>query len=178
VHKDDRQAKHAHDRLDEAVISANRATTYSHDDDDDGSGDSSKQEERGKDDVKLISADNHENRHYLTIHSMEFSILSETFRGGHEKNNNKSCENEIAPIVLAQFHVKGPRFRMHMVRRLIGYCVDVARRRQKGGIEEGLAPFSARQLWSGAEDIAQQIHAAPASGLCLEHIEYCNYTTE
>jgi tRNA pseudouridine(38-40) synthase len=64
----------------------------------------------------------------------------------------------------ATFVLEAGGFRRQMVRRLIGFVVDVARGHcSLDSIEETL---------KGSDEAAQQVHAAPACGLTLSKVEY------
>ena len=64
----------------------------------------------------------------------------------------------------ATFVLEAGGFRRQMVRRLIGFVVDVARGHCRlDNIDETL---------KGSDEAAQQVHAAPACGLTLSKVEY------
>lgn len=64
----------------------------------------------------------------------------------------------------ATFVLEAGGFRRQMVRRLIGFVVDVARGHcSLDNIDETL---------KGSDEAAQQVHAAPACGLTLSKVEY------
>lgn len=64
----------------------------------------------------------------------------------------------------ATFTLEAGGFRRQMVRRLIGYVVDVAR----GDCNID----SIEEVLKGSDEAAQQVNAAPACGLCLSKVEY------
>ena len=64
----------------------------------------------------------------------------------------------------ATFTLETGGFRRQMVRRLIGFVVDVARGQcSLDNIDE---------ILKGSDEAAQQVHAAPACGLTLSKVEY------
>ena len=93
--------------------------------------------------------------HVLTIDRIVFEMVSEFY-------------DEQAPIVTGRFLFQAKSFRRSMIRNLVGFCVDVCRGREDVGNSDWI------ELWSGNEDIAAKIHAAPARGLCLDHVGYNN----
>jgi tRNA pseudouridine38-40 synthase len=87
--------------------------------------------------------------HAITVDAIDFEILNET--------------KEPAPVVTARFQFKAKGFRRGMVRNLVGFCVDVAR---------GLVDVEIAKLIWQHSNAAKLVNAAPASGLCLESVEY------
>jgi tRNA pseudouridine38-40 synthase len=90
--------------------------------------------------------------HTLALQTMRFTVLSET--------------SEAAPVVTARLVCEAKGFRRSMVRNLVGFCVDACRG------HDGMDDMCLDDLWSGDEAIADKIHSAPASGLCLERVDY------
>ena len=77
---------------------------------------------------------------------------------------NAAVDNACDVPCNATFTLEAGGFRRQMVRRLIGYVVDVARGHcNHDSIEEVL---------KGSDEAAQQVNAAPACGLCLSKVEY------
>jgi tRNA pseudouridine38-40 synthase len=74
-------------------------------------------------------------------------------------------EDDGVVVVRLEFEAKG--FRRSMIRNLVGFCVDVCRGHTS---VEALGGWDA--IWSGGEDVAARINAAPACGLCLETVIY------
>jgi tRNA pseudouridine38-40 synthase len=72
--------------------------------------------------------------------------------------------NENAPVVTVRFLVESQKFRRSMVRNLVGFLVDLCR----GSVQESILD----ELWTGTDDVANQVHSAPACGLCLEYVAY------
>jgi len=73
-------------------------------------------------------------------------------------------DDEEAPVIVARMEFEAQGFRRSMIRNLVGYCVDVCR---------GQIPLMDWDtLWSGTDDVASKVNAAPASGLCLERVSY------
>ena len=64
----------------------------------------------------------------------------------------------------ATFTLEAGGFRRQMVRRLIGYAVDVARGH--------CSLDSIGEVLKGSDEAAQEVNAAPACGLCLSKVEY------
>ena len=78
--------------------------------------------------------------------------------------SNATIDNADDVPCNATFTLEAGGFRRQMVRRLIGYVVDVARGHCKlDRVEEVL---------QGSDEAAQQVNAAPACGLCLSKVEY------
>jgi tRNA pseudouridine38-40 synthase len=90
--------------------------------------------------------------HTLALQKMSFVVLTET--------------SEAAPVVTVRLVCEAKGFRRSMVRNLVGFCVDVCRG------HDGMDGMDLDDLWSGDEAIADKIHSAPASGLCLERVDY------
>jgi tRNA pseudouridine38-40 synthase len=96
--------------------------------------------------------DRHQREHTLKLEKMSFTVLTET--------------SEAAPVVTVRLICEAKGFRRSMVRNLVGFCVDVCRG------HDGIDGMDLDDLWSGDEAIANKIHSAPASGLCLERVDY------
>jgi tRNA pseudouridine(38-40) synthase len=80
-----------------------------------------------------------------------------------DSNNNVDIAADDIPCN-ATFTLEAGGFRRQMVRRLIGFVVDVARGQYNlGNIED---------ILKGIDDAAQQVNAAPACGLCLSKVDY------
>jgi tRNA pseudouridine(38-40) synthase len=100
--------------------------------------------------------------HEMTIDAMKFDIV-------HTKDEYFSATgapdmNVPIPVITARFTLEATGFRRQLIRNLIGYCVDVCRGRPNvASIDTVFTPSAAT---------ASSIHAAPASGLCLESISY------
>jgi len=90
--------------------------------------------------------------HVITIDCIRCEIISQT--------------NEPAPVVTCRFTFQAKSFRRSMVRNLVGFCVDTCRG------HDNVADLDWNDLWTGSERVAAKIHAAPASGLCLDHVCY------
>jgi tRNA pseudouridine(38-40) synthase len=88
----------------------------------------------------------------MILQKMTFEIL------------NSTTNSTGAPVATARFVVESVGFRRSMVRKLVGFCVDVCR----GAFEEWNWQT---ELWT-EQIAADKINAAPASGLCLEFVEY------
>lgn len=102
-------------------------------------------------------SDRNERDHTMTLERMEFQQLSV-----------ESYGSVAFPVVTARVVVEAKGFRRSMVRNLVGFCVDVCRG------DEGLKQVDlSNDLWKDSgDDMADKIHAAPASGLCLERVHY------
>ena len=75
--------------------------------------------------------------------------------------------DDIVPIWEVRFVVEAKGFGRSQVRNMVGFLVDVCRGSFK---DQELTPD---WLWKeDPEILAKQIHAAPACGLCLEHVVY------
>jgi tRNA pseudouridine38-40 synthase len=71
---------------------------------------------------------------------------------------------EECPVVTVRFRVESKGFRRSMVRNLVGFIVDICR----GTVDESIFDC----LWTGTDDVAAEVHSAPAFGLCLECVHY------
>jgi len=91
--------------------------------------------------------------HKMTLTAFDYHVLDET-------------SNEVAPVLTVQFVLEAAGFRRTMVRNLIGFVVDLCR----GAIHAPLT--SLEKVWDANENAAALIHAAPASGLCLERVYF------
>ena len=81
-----------------------------------------------------------------------------------DDGSNATIDNADDVPCNATFTLQASGFRRQMVRRLIGYVVDVARGHCKlDGVEE---------ILKGSDEAAQKVNAAPACGLCLSKVEY------
>jgi tRNA pseudouridine38-40 synthase len=100
--------------------------------------------------------DRHAKCQVLSLDKMTFEIISES--------NNDT----ISSVVVGRFVLESAGFRRSMVRNLVGFCIDICR-----DCETVKDWDWKNELWKLSPDEAgQRIHAAPASGLCLEFIEY------
>lgn len=99
--------------------------------------------------------DRHAKSQTLVLQRMTYEILSESHHDGSG-----------APVVMGRFRCEAQGFRRSMVRNLVGFCVDVCRD------HDGIRNWDWTELWTHPPAAAKRIHAAPASGLCLEFIEY------
>ncbi|GKY93397.1 hypothetical protein MPSEU_000307300 [Mayamaea pseudoterrestris] len=98
--------------------------------------------------------DRHAKCQILNVSRVEFQVLEET------------CDQ--APVVTGRFIFESVGFRRTMVRNLVGFCIDVCR-----SADHVKNWDWAKELWTTAPDEAGvRVHAAPASGLCLEFIDY------
>jgi len=79
-------------------------------------------------------------------------------------NRIKFRDDEV-PIWEVRFFVESKGFGRSQVRNMIGFIVDVCR----GHIKDEV---STNWVWKNTEQLAKQINAAPACGLCLEHVIY------
>lgn len=110
------------------------------------------------------SVQNEEDDHRLTIDSFTYEIThqrSEPLALVRQGSQGGGGGDRLV-IVTGIFRVRGRKFHRAMVRKLVGYCVDQAR-----GVET--VPSVAAAL-DGSQLVA--IAAAPASGLCLEYVQY------
>ena len=73
---------------------------------------------------------------------------------------------EAVPSKTIRLFFESEGFRRTMVRNLVGFIVDYCR-----GKDEVLQ-LSFDDIWGGNKEAAKAIHAAPASGLCLECVKY------
>lgn len=114
----------------------------------------------------------------LTVSRVEFTILQEyqppsLYLHCDDSDMNASAtttdkEEQLQPvIVLGRFLVEGQRFRRTMVRNLVGFAVDVGK--GKLSLED---PTTMESIWACTKEGAASVHAAPASGLCLEFVKY------
>jgi tRNA pseudouridine38-40 synthase len=83
--------------------------------------------------------------------------------------NKLVCERltetqEKAPVLTVRFLVESQKFRRSMVRNLVGFLVDLCR----GSVHESILD----EVWTGTDEVANQVHSAPACGLCLESVTY------
>ena len=99
----------------------------------------------------------HARSNILTIQRLAWEQLSSEIRPDEERE-------DLVPAVTVRFIVESKGFRRSMVRNLVGFIVDICR----GAVDESIFDV----LWSGAEDVATKVHAAPACGLCLEYVRY------
>jgi tRNA pseudouridine38-40 synthase len=70
-------------------------------------------------------------------------------------------EDVAVPIVIAQFQLEARSFGRSMIRNLVGFVVDISR---------GKLPYDkvVQDIWTSVKP--DMIHAAPASGLCLDRV--------
>ncbi|GAX29102.1 hypothetical protein FisN_7Hh301 [Fistulifera solaris] len=92
-------------------------------------------------------------------HVMTLDQMSVTFQ-------QVTPDEDEAPVIVARFKVQAKGFRRTMVRNLVGYCIDVCRG------HESVTAFKWDAIWSGSDEVADRINAAPACGLCLESVVY------
>ena len=71
---------------------------------------------------------------------------------------------EEVPVVTVKFLLEAKGFRRAMVRNLIGFVVDVSR----GDLDMNHVDT----VLSGTDEASNLVNASPASGLCLEKVEY------
>lgn len=71
---------------------------------------------------------------------------------------------EDVPVVTVKFVLEAEGFRRAMVRNLIGFVVDVSR----GDLEMSHVDT----VLSGTDEASNLVNSSPASGLCLEKVEY------
>jgi tRNA pseudouridine38-40 synthase len=71
---------------------------------------------------------------------------------------------EDGPAVTVKFTIEARGFRRTMVRNLVGFVVDVCR----GKVEA----CQVDSVWTGTDEAAAMVHAAPACGLCLTKVVY------
>lgn len=71
---------------------------------------------------------------------------------------------EEGPAVTVKFTLEAKGFRRTMVRNLVGFVVDVLR----GQVEASQVD----SVWTGTDEAASMVHAAPACGLCLAKVIY------
>jgi tRNA pseudouridine38-40 synthase len=69
-------------------------------------------------------------------------------------------------VVTVQLIMEAKGFRRGMCRNLVGFVVDVCRGQILGNDIEDIL----ENMWSGSDEAAKLVHAAPASGLCLEQV--------
>ena len=110
--------------------------------------------------------------HLLTVRSIDYQV-----------QNERVCEcHANSSIVTAQFQFHATGFRRGMVRHLVGFFVQCARRRNvmsedddddanTNDSQNNILPVE--NLWNDLELYWKQyIESAPASGLCLESVTY------
>lgn len=75
-----------------------------------------------------------------------------------------NVSKEEGPAVTVKFTLEAKGFRRTMVRNLVGFVVDVCR----GQVEASQVD----SVWTGTNEAAAMVHAAPACGLCLVKVFY------
>lgn len=86
--------------------------------------------------------------------------------------NNKNNEPIPVDFVTARLDFEATGFRRTMVRNLVGYCVDVCRKRDGVATCEQVLMDPQNSSADDATSATIAIHAAPALGLCLESVSY------
>jgi len=126
--------------------------------------------------------------HAVDLRVFRFDVLSE------EEGEEEEEEEEGGPgsVVTARFTLESKGFRRSMVRKIVGFCVDVCRdykdltdfvewdataEEAKDFIDDGGdatpgATAAKASVWTFSELVASKIQTAPASGLCLEVVKY------
>jgi tRNA pseudouridine38-40 synthase len=83
-----------------------------------------------------------------------------------------TASRDGAPICDVRFVVEAKGFGRSQVRNMIGFLVDLCR----GAIKD--TAFRPATLWANPDELAKEIHAAPACGLCLEKVVYSDDAAE
>lgn len=100
------------------------------------------------------------------VHKDDRKARSHLLTVDHFRFDTLHVSNEEAPHVTGRFVVQAKGFRRSMIRNLVGFCIDVCR----GCVS--FANWDMDDIWNAPETSAARIRSAPASGLCLEYVQF------